>query len=430
MVAFPVKRIKTIEQLKVAAILGVSISLLVVFLFIGFGLIQKNNTQDSAIAPYSFTPWAAIGGCGAGGGAKGGAAIEWMGQGVSGGYVDIELMPSFTSTPKMPGGSIVESQSVAIPFTVYSHLSNYTIGLILPFQSITSSMAPGAISTTGLGDITLSISKPLGVENQYTLTSSFALPTGRYDIFHDADNAPLVASAGQIGTGVLSATLSLNRTKDKEWGLYLLGIEYSAGLWRRKTTEYTYDLLSNHHTSVKRGWEWARNGGFTYENEIHVVSSDNLGLKAIGVIKSNHIHHSFHAKFNMPMQYTNSVSLLYYDSKTSREIGSLDADSAISFYRNDTDDPLKKEAILIQEDIDTADGSKTFWFMHEQDPAKFKTWATLTLGYGMEIFNPTAPIFWAFSVPIEFDGENKIGRKTQFGVNGFSIQAGIKFVAF
>jgi hypothetical protein len=53
-----------------------------------------------------------------------------------------------------------------------------------------------------------------------------------------------------------------------------------------------------------------------------------------------------------------------------------------------------------------------------------KSWFTLTPGYGMEIFDFKVPVFFAFTLPIEFNMDEGVG------VKGFQLDVGIKFVVF
>ncbi|MGD9201807.1 MAG: hypothetical protein PVI26_09605, partial [Chitinispirillia bacterium] len=282
MIAFLLNCQKPIQRLLLITIAGFNTSLLIIMLINGKGVFKKDISGNTFLSAHLLKPWEAVGGCGAGGGSAAGASIDWIGQGVSGGYVDFQIMPSFSASPKVPGSSVTESKSMTLPITATIHIRSFSLGITVPFKSMTSSIEPGAISTTGLGDISLSLSRPLGSANQFSFSAGLSLPTGRYDIFQDG-TSKFVATAGQMGSGVLSANASLSLTKDKDWGLYIFGLDYSAGLFYRKGIEFTYDRDMQHHMTDKHKLEYARKGQepFAYKNFYNTIGADNLGLKFI-----------------------------------------------------------------------------------------------------------------------------------------------------
>ena len=426
MIAFLFNNQKPAQRLMSFTIAGFAASLLTILLINGNGVFKKDIPGDTFLSTHLLKPWEAVGGCGAGGGSGAGASIDWIGQGVSGGYVDFQFMPSFSATSKVPGSSITESKSLTLPITATIHIRSLALGITVPFKSATCSKEPGTISTTGLGDISLSLSRPLGTENQFSLSVGLSLPTGRYDIFQDG-STDFVAAPGQMGTGVLSANGSLSLTKDKDWGLYIFGIDYSAGLFYKKGVEFTYDTDMQHHMTDKHTLAYAREGQepFAYKNFYNSISADNLGLKFITAVKQEHLHHSFHVKAGIPLNPNGSASLWECKGFDETSSGSKSWEDAEEAMRTFPDSAVQKGTIIdVTEDEMT--GEKTWWALYENELSitKFKSWPTLTLGYGMEIFNPIIPFFWAISFPIKFDFDNKIG------VSGFSIQTGIKLIAF
>ncbi|MBN1983150.1 MAG: hypothetical protein JW795_16570 [Chitinivibrionales bacterium] len=183
--------------------------------------VSKSSESLSFLVP-SLMPWQSVGGCGAGGsGGGGGDAIRWIGQGVSGGYFELEVMPRYSF------GRNNSTKSIA-PRISYKGVPNYVFGLTLPLASklaevqYQSNMTPMTITTGGLSDISLSVSRALGAAGQYSLSASLSLPTGQYDIRRGTEaNMNLLPGSLQMGSGLYGASLSFGYTKDVQDGLFL-----------------------------------------------------------------------------------------------------------------------------------------------------------------------------------------------------------------
>ncbi len=400
-------------------------------LFTGHYL-SKPKTEGYPLLP--MTPWSAIGGCGVGGaGDKGGAALEWVGQGVSGGYIDFEAMPSLGVNSNETYGGMVETKSFTLPLNFYAKWNSLNLGLQMPLKSVT--FEEGNYTTAGFGDISLLLGSNLGAYNQYNLQFSLGLPTGRYDI-HDKVHH-IMDNSGQLGSGVFMGNLQLTRTFDRDWGIFMLGVNYSAGLMYLKAVDWTYDSTLVRVVASKRELASARTNTFGWQNDVLTENSDNFGFKAIMGIKSDRIFHSFHLTGSIPLQGTNKYAsnisysridsfLVFQNSPGPNVWSEAEArtflDTATT--QNSNGDRVPKyQNVQFANAEATSSGEIRYWFADRQ-LTSYKVWPSITLGYGQEIFNDGFPVFWGVSLPFEFD------KETGYGFTGFAVQVGIKSVVY
>jgi hypothetical protein len=191
--------------------------------------------------------WNNIGGCGSSGGGAAAGAGKWVGRGVSGGLVDLELLSNETL-----GGDYFYS-ALASSFTFHSPSHpNYTAGLSMGLKFNTyeyEGYKTGEDLSTrlvrdvgGFGDLGLSFNRLFGNENEHSLGLSVSLPTGQHDIkrFHQKgalsgnayDDMRWANPFVQPGSGLYNLGLSYEWTKTKDWGLLVFGGSYtSAWAW-------------------------------------------------------------------------------------------------------------------------------------------------------------------------------------------------------
>jgi hypothetical protein len=173
-------------------------------------------------------PWNSIGGCGAGGSGGGVAdGIQWLGNGVQGGLIDIELLPRYVIRRNFRQTSVAPRLSFKPTWTTM-------VGVSLPVMSKSgavqyqSNAAEEDRTTGGMGDLTLDVSKQVGFAGEYQVQLSLTLPTGQYDIKRGSDRARFYLPVDfQMGTGLYNATLQLSRNIDVENGLWKIDVSYS-----------------------------------------------------------------------------------------------------------------------------------------------------------------------------------------------------------
>jgi hypothetical protein len=189
--------------------------------------LEVQQCADSGLMPV-MTPWRSIGGCGAGGGGGGGGGSpKWVGMGVSGGVVDVEMM--YTARV----GQTSHVRTINTRFSTRPHWK-YTVGLSVPFNQKFSqvqyltNLPPSDFITGGLGDISLDVARSFGSMGQYSMSLGLTVPTGQYDIRRGTDNASLYLPSNlQNGSGLYNLAVGLSTSRDVEDGLWLFDIGYS-----------------------------------------------------------------------------------------------------------------------------------------------------------------------------------------------------------
>jgi hypothetical protein len=193
----------------------------------------------------SSAAWANIGGCGSSGGGAAAGAGKWVGRGVSGGLVDMELLGNSTI-----GGDYLYN-ALNLSFTLHwpAH-PNYTANLSISSKSnqfeyegfkVGEDITPRLNRITGgLGDFSLGLNRLFGDANEHSAGLSFTLPTGQHDIkrlhaksltgtVNDGrDDTRWMSPFVQPGAGLYNASLSYEYTSTKDWGLVIWGASYSA----------------------------------------------------------------------------------------------------------------------------------------------------------------------------------------------------------
>jgi hypothetical protein len=187
----------------------------------GFFLAHTILKQSRRAIHRAVTPWQAIGGCGAGGAGGTAADIKWIGQGVSGGLLDAEIMGSLTL------GENYDYKQVKTRLSMKPTWST-GLGLTIPIVSKIGSLQPRTNyddkteQTAGIADMMLDFSKTLGAEGEYSLSINLTLPTGQYDVKRGKENEMLyLPTTLQRGGGIFNATVGLNRSMDVDKGLWI-----------------------------------------------------------------------------------------------------------------------------------------------------------------------------------------------------------------
>jgi hypothetical protein len=175
------------------------------------------------------TPWACVGGCGAGGsGGAGGAVVKWIGNGVRGGLIDVQEVYSNTATKKS-NSNVLESKISFHP----SYTS--TLSLTVPVLSKNGSMQEAAnvdertgVVNNGLGDIRIDYQNAFGLSGEFTCNFTLSIPTGGFTetVGPDASKQYLPANL-QLGSGLYSLTLDLGYTRDINEGMLLFDAMYT-----------------------------------------------------------------------------------------------------------------------------------------------------------------------------------------------------------
>jgi hypothetical protein len=222
--------------MKTRFLLGYGLAVLLALLAV---FSQRWAQARLARVPESAAAWHNIGGCGASGGGAAAGAGKWIGRSVTGGLVDLEVLANRT----LGGDYVYNTTGVGLTFHKPS-LPNYTGSVSLGWKAATfeyegyktgSDPTPPALHQVGgFSDLGLGLNRLFGNENEHSVGVALSLPTGRHDIkrlnrkFNAGDDVRWINPFAQPGTGLYTAGLSYEYTKDRDWGLFVFGGSYSA----------------------------------------------------------------------------------------------------------------------------------------------------------------------------------------------------------
>lgn len=197
------------------------------------------SPHGASAPPETVAVWAMVGGCGSAGGGAAAGAGKWMGRGATGGLMDLELLSNKT----LGGDYLYTTVGLASVFR-YPAWPAWTAGLSLGWKSATLEYEGYKTGTDdvpalerqagGFGDLGFSVNRLFGEANSHSLGLSFSLPTGQHDIkrLHKKglpdDDRRWLNPFAQPGSGLYSAGLTYELTRDKDWGLFVFGASYAA----------------------------------------------------------------------------------------------------------------------------------------------------------------------------------------------------------
>lgn len=168
--------------------------------------------------------WENIGGCGAGGGSSSSAVggVKWVGRSVRGGLLDAQCMISHTRLDDA-------TQSVVNTRVAAGITDKWHVGVNVPFLYKTQKVEAvdqerRTASITGLGDLSLEVTRNFGISNNTSATLSMVFPTGADDAVRQGVILP---QQSQLGAGQLGAAATVEHTIDRLWGLAILGASLS-----------------------------------------------------------------------------------------------------------------------------------------------------------------------------------------------------------
>ncbi len=322
------------------------------------------DEKKGYVSCIDLSPWRSIGGCGAGGSGGGtGDGIKWIGKGVSGGLVDLELLPRYNF------GQNYANLTIA-PRISYKLSWNNTIALSVPVVSkhgdvqIQTNMRPVHHSTGGLGDLTLDYTRTFGPAGRFDFTLGITLPTGQYDIKRGRDSEKyFLPGYLQKGKGIYILSGTLSHARDVENGIWLFDLNYNFPFNMRPVSREN-SFLDEYFSNYKDLKDDER---FYYrfkpygENDLGDVTPMSFGVStAYGYRGIEGQVHSFGVTFSAPIgdAYINQVDIVNNGGEFSESI--------------------YNKAIV--------------------DP-DFRTWSSAFV-YGLEISKRRLPLFLAVSLPL------------------------------
>ena len=173
--------------------------------------------------------WGNVGGCGVGGGAATGGGVKWVGRGVTGGLVDFQC--TGTQAFFLDG-----AEQFAFNARIgTSYFNKWAFAVNLPFlYKVDEVDVFGESQRTflpGFADLGLELTRKLGITTAHSLTLSLTAPTGPYDAVR---KGVILPQRQQLGSGVMSTSLTYEYSQDQDWGLLIYGGNLSYGGWENK----------------------------------------------------------------------------------------------------------------------------------------------------------------------------------------------------
>jgi hypothetical protein len=352
---------------------------------------------------------------------------------VPGAVIDLEARLNKTVISKS-GGGMLTRRKTSVPLTFGFHPTACDITLSVPMQMNESVTQMGRNWTTGVGDMSLSISRGLGMTGQTTVQLGVTVPTGRDNIY--GYDHKLFPKDMQVGSGVFGANLGLDYTRTKGWGVVILGGSYSSALFYLETTAYeNWDDQLQRAKSKTRELAWAHDKALSYVNDQGVRRSDMVSLHAYIGIKKERMMHSLGLQQSIPLAPDDAA---YVEYSRENDFTPLRGENHIPT-REDAMDSLRSFIRDTATDIDPIDDTTSYSVYRgvnrddstvgvtqkeriKEDTELF----SLNLSYGMEVtdIGLPFPVFFSVSLPLVFDMEEGIG------FNGYTIGAGMKYMLF
>jgi hypothetical protein len=263
------------------------------------------NPGTTFMANIQIAPWKGIGGCGAGGAGGGtGDGIRWIGYGVSGGIIDLQVLPKFNMGRNFHYFTVAPKFSYKPTYTTTADISIPIVSKTGATQ-IQSNQPEFNRTTGGLGDIQATFSKSFGLTGQYLLTLGLSFPTGQYDIKRVRDREPeFLPTELQNGTGLYNSSLTIERTVDVENGMWFFDVIYNHPFIVRpfsKQNEFLDTYFSDYkdRTGNRRFYYRGKPYG---ENDIGDYTPPSITLSTFFSYKNFEHHvHSLGLIFNAPL---------------------------------------------------------------------------------------------------------------------------------
>ncbi|SHK55635.1 hypothetical protein [Fibrobacter sp. UWEL] len=290
------------------------------------------------------TPWQSIGGCGAGGSGGGsGDGIKWIGQGVSGGYLEVEAFTKYAVGQNFSSMTFTPHLSVKPTWST-------KLGVSIPMMShqgevqYRSNQNPTDRTTGGLGDVSFDFSKTIGSGGAASLSASLSIPTGQYDIKRGTDGGKeILPSSFQKGSGLYSLTLGWDYSRDTDKGIWLYGLTY--------THPFAMHLFSGENEFNDSYWKDLDHKGdrFKYrfkaygENDLGAYTPPSVGGSiAYGYRGRPGIVQSFGLSFSAPLgvAWISSETEGKYDPRPDPDHKAWSAALAYGIEFSDTDFPV------------------------------------------------------------------------------------------
>jgi hypothetical protein len=172
--------------------------------------------------------WQTVGGCGASAATGGGVGVKWIGRNVTGGLFTVQTLGSY-SPPAPSDVRHVDHQYFLSTLITRDLDDAWSVGINVPYvyKYMTDPYSLNIdLSNSGLGDVFVQATHKFGIIHDTLVTAAIGLPTGKYATQY---KMTYLRQHRQLGFGKLAASLTVDHTLDKIWGLVVVG---ATGAWR------------------------------------------------------------------------------------------------------------------------------------------------------------------------------------------------------
>ncbi len=270
-------------------------------LVLGSMLIRHPHDTGRASSP-PCSPWESVGGCGASSGSAGGAAgLKWIGNGVDGPLLKIQVIversvatdTAYDTTEAFDGRMNLITSSFAPRLMFAPRFADFSLSV--PFT-----VKQGYGMKTGfLGDISFEVAKSFGYTGGLTTALAFQFPSGRSEV--EISPGRYAVAEMQLGTGVYGAQAMVDYTLTLDWGIITAGGSYTSGWLANVTDEYDYDTTLAKAVSVQKSLTISRDR-WGAVNDLGTVHPDILGFHFDFGIKTNRITHGISIGHQVPLR--------------------------------------------------------------------------------------------------------------------------------
>jgi hypothetical protein len=198
-----------------------------------------------------------------------GDGIKWIGQGVSGGYLETEVFTKYSVGQNFSGLTFTPHFSIKPTWST-------KLGVSIPWMSHSgevqyrSNQIPTDRTTGGMGDVSFDFSKTIGSGGAASLSASLSIPTGQYDIKRGTDaSEEILPSSFQKGSGLYSLTLGWDYSRDTDKGIWLYGLTY--------THPFAMHLISGENEFNDTYWKGYDHSDDRFEYRFKPYGENDLG---------------------------------------------------------------------------------------------------------------------------------------------------------
>ncbi|MBW1870805.1 MAG: hypothetical protein JRJ19_02005 [Deltaproteobacteria bacterium] len=177
--------------------------------------------------------WGNVGGCGVSGATGSAGGFKWVGRGVTGGLVDIQCIAS--QNVYLDGTTQLSFSTRLGTNLGYKWSLAATVPFMYTAEKVDSFGEELEAHLPGFGDVSLELTRKLGITNAHTLTLSLTAPSGAHD---SVRKGVILPQRMQLGSGVMGASLTYEYTLDFDWGPMIFGGTLGYGGWENSVGDF------------------------------------------------------------------------------------------------------------------------------------------------------------------------------------------------